>query len=56
MLGVGKQRGAAVQIDEMSIGYSEIWGGGKGRSRSVWHCFTEEAVEVDALAGCLLTF
>ena len=28
MLGIGKQRGTAVQCDEMSIGYSDIWVGG----------------------------
>ena len=28
MLGIGKQRGTAIQRDEMSIGYSDIWVGG----------------------------
>ena len=47
---VGKQRGRAVQRDEMSIGYNEI-GVGRGRSRLVWHCFTGGAAVVDALAA-----
>ena len=28
MLAIGKQRGTAIQRGEMSIGYSDIWGGG----------------------------
>ena len=28
MIGIGKQRGTAVQRDEMSIGNSDIWVGG----------------------------
>ena len=27
MLGIGKQRGTAAQRDEITIGYSDIWGG-----------------------------